>query len=216
MRKRYEPLVAHVNHRADLTYVIGEMIAELDVGPLLRRRRRYAQAATHSRRACSAPSSNRMKRRSTTRSPRSCPAPPGKPSIGSPLTEIGVNVSEGEYIMAVNGQPTNEMGNIYESLVNTVGKQVRLKVSKEPAEKEEPGGRRRADRRRAAALLLQLGAGQHQEGERRHGRQGRLRAHSRHVGQRPERVRQALLSAARARKPSSSTCAAMAAATFRR
>ena len=29
MRKLYEPLVAHVNHRADLTYVIGEMIGEL-------------------------------------------------------------------------------------------------------------------------------------------------------------------------------------------
>ncbi len=32
MRDRYEPLVAHVSHRADLTYVIGEMIAELNVG----------------------------------------------------------------------------------------------------------------------------------------------------------------------------------------
>src|SRR5205807_2506276 len=32
MRKKYEPLVTHVRHRADLTYVIGEMIAELNVG----------------------------------------------------------------------------------------------------------------------------------------------------------------------------------------
>ncbi len=32
MRARYEPLVSHVNHRADLTYVIGEMIGELNVG----------------------------------------------------------------------------------------------------------------------------------------------------------------------------------------
>ena len=32
MRKRYESLVAHVNHRADLTYIIGEMIGELNVG----------------------------------------------------------------------------------------------------------------------------------------------------------------------------------------
>ncbi|MHC4171179.1 MAG: protease, partial [Planctomycetota bacterium] len=32
MRDRYEPLVAHVNHRADLTYVIGELISELNVG----------------------------------------------------------------------------------------------------------------------------------------------------------------------------------------
>jgi anti-anti-sigma factor len=32
MRKKYEPLVAHVNHRADLTYIIGEMIGELNCG----------------------------------------------------------------------------------------------------------------------------------------------------------------------------------------
>ena len=32
IREKYEPLVAHVNHRADLTYVIGEMIGELNAG----------------------------------------------------------------------------------------------------------------------------------------------------------------------------------------
>ena len=32
IRKKYEPLVDHVAHRADLTYVIGEMISELNVG----------------------------------------------------------------------------------------------------------------------------------------------------------------------------------------
>src|SRR5207244_2857371 len=31
-RRKYEPLVAFVNHRADLTYVIGEMISELSIG----------------------------------------------------------------------------------------------------------------------------------------------------------------------------------------
>src|SRR5262249_24068786 len=31
MRQRYEPLLEHVAHRADLTYVIGEMGAELHV-----------------------------------------------------------------------------------------------------------------------------------------------------------------------------------------
>ena len=31
LREQYEPLVAHVAHRSDLNYVIGEMIAELTV-----------------------------------------------------------------------------------------------------------------------------------------------------------------------------------------
>ena len=32
IRKKYEPLVDHVTHRADLTYIIGEMIGELNIG----------------------------------------------------------------------------------------------------------------------------------------------------------------------------------------
>ena len=32
VRKNYEPLVAFVNHRADLTYILGEMIGELSTG----------------------------------------------------------------------------------------------------------------------------------------------------------------------------------------
>ena len=37
--------------------------------------------------------------------------------------------------VAIDDRPTNEMTNIYEALVNTAGKQVRLKVNKEPVEK---------------------------------------------------------------------------------
>ena len=53
----------------------------------------------------------------------------------SPLTEIGVDVHEGDYILSVNGQPTNEMTNIYEALINTADKQVKLKVNSTPNEK---------------------------------------------------------------------------------
>ena len=83
--RSYEPLLAHVNHRADLTYVIGEMIGELNVGPCLRRRRRYAASAAHPRPACSAPSCRRTRRPATTRSTRSSRAPPGtrKPALAA-------------------------------------------------------------------------------------------------------------------------------------
>ena len=42
VRKSYGQLVPYVNHRADLTYIIGEMIGELSTGHTLRRRRRDA------------------------------------------------------------------------------------------------------------------------------------------------------------------------------
>ncbi|MBN2321935.1 MAG: PDZ domain-containing protein, partial [Acidobacteria bacterium] len=50
------------------------------------------------------------------------------------LTAIGVDASEGDFILAVNGEPTDGMQDIYESLVDTVGKQVRLKLNSVPSE----------------------------------------------------------------------------------
>jgi tricorn protease len=50
-------------------------------------------------------------------------------ALRSPLTEVGVDVSEGEYITAVNGRSTREMDDIYSALVNTAGKTVQLTIS---------------------------------------------------------------------------------------
>jgi tricorn protease len=55
-------------------------------------------------------------------------------AVRSPLTEVGVRAGEGDYILAVDGQSTVRMANIYESLLNTVGRQVRLKVNSRPVE----------------------------------------------------------------------------------
>jgi tricorn protease len=134
VRDKYEPLVAHVNHRADLSYVIGEMISELNAShayvgggdlPKVPRIQTGLLGAE-------------LTQDEKTKYYKIAKLLPGNTwdkNLRSPLTELGVNVSEGDYIIAVNGQPTNEMVNIYEALVNTVGKQVRLKVNKTPADK---------------------------------------------------------------------------------
>jgi tricorn protease len=54
--------------------------------------------------------------------------------VKSPLTEIGVNASEGDFILAVDGKPVNKMNNIYESLVNKAGRQVNLTLNNIPSE----------------------------------------------------------------------------------
>ena len=59
-------------------------------------------------------------------------------AVRSPLTDIGVDAREGDYILAVNGTPTNGMKDVYEALVNTVGKQVRLKLNRKA---EDSGSR---------------------------------------------------------------------------
>jgi tricorn protease len=134
VRKKYEPLVAHVRHRADLTYVIGEMISELNVGhayvgggdvPAVPRVPTGLLGAE-------------LKHDPATRYVKIAKILHGASwdrALRSPLAEPGVNVKEGDYIVAVNGQPVNEAANVYELLVNTAGKPVTLKVNDQPTQK---------------------------------------------------------------------------------
>jgi tricorn protease len=131
MRKKYEPLVDHVAHRADLTYVIGEMISELNVGhayigggelPEVRKVQQGLLGAEFKRDAQSG----------FFQIKRILPGENWNPKRRSPLTEVGVNVSTGDWIVAVNGRPTSEVKNINELLVHTAGKPVVLSVSAKP------------------------------------------------------------------------------------
>lgn len=134
IREKYKPLVPYVNHRADLTYIIGEMIGELNAGhtyigggemPKPKRIQTGLLGAQLER----DPQSKYYRITKILRGQN------WDKNARSPLTEIGVNAKEGDYILAVDGKPTNEMTNIYEALVNTVDRQVKLKLNSEPAEK---------------------------------------------------------------------------------
>ncbi len=50
----------------------------------------------------------------------------------SPLTEPGVNAKQGDYLLAVNGHPLKAPTNPYSLFVNTIGKQVTLKLADNP------------------------------------------------------------------------------------
>jgi tricorn protease len=127
MRKRYEPLLAHVRHRADLTFLIGELIGELNIGhayvgggdyPKPERVPLGLLGAKLSRDASGFYKVDRILRGQN-----------WDPKYRSPLTEIGVNVKAGDFIVAVNGKSTKEMTDLYAALVGTAGKQVKLKVN---------------------------------------------------------------------------------------
>jgi len=124
---KYEPLIPHINNRNDLNYIIGEMIGELNIGhayvsggdkPKPERIKTGLLGAELSRHKSGYYQIDRILRgENWTKNTR------------SPLTEVGVDVKEGDFIIAVNGKPTNEMTDIYASLVGTAGKQVELTVS---------------------------------------------------------------------------------------
>ncbi|MFW6205918.1 MAG: PDZ domain-containing protein, partial [Gemmatimonadota bacterium] len=54
------------------------------------------------------------------------------PELRSPLTEPGVDVEAGEYLLAVDGRPIRAPENLYRRFENTAGKQVELTVGPRP------------------------------------------------------------------------------------
>jgi tricorn protease len=131
MKKRYEPLVKYVNHRNDLTYIIGEMIGELNVGHAYAgggERPQFKKIDTGLLGA-------KLEKDAKTGYYLIKKILKGQnwdKSLVSPLTKVGVKVKEGDYIIKLNGHDTAKMKNIFKYLVNTSGKQVKLKVNSTP------------------------------------------------------------------------------------
>lgn len=130
IRRKYEPLIAHVNHRADLTYVIGEMISELNCGhayvgggelPPVTKTPMGLLGAQFER----DPATGFFK------ITKILDGENWDKKGRSPLTEMGVDVKVGDFIVAINGAPASRYKSIQEGLVGTAGKMVALKVNKE-------------------------------------------------------------------------------------
>jgi len=133
MRDKYAALLPFVNHRNDLTYLLGELIAELNSG--------HAYVAGGER-----PETPRVKlgllgaelsRDPTTKAYKIDRILPGEnwdKHARSPLTAIGVNVKAGDYILAVNGTAVSSVPNIYQTLIGTADKQVILRVNSKPSD----------------------------------------------------------------------------------
>lgn len=128
IRAKYEPLLADVGDRSDLNYLIGQMIAELssshayiaggDLGlpdrphvDLLGARFELDAASGRYRVAKILEGENDEER------------------YRSPLTEVGINVREGDYILAINGQPLTAQDNPYRLLRAPEDQLVQLTVN---------------------------------------------------------------------------------------
>ena len=128
VREKYAALVPFVEHRADLSYLIGEMIGELGAGHTyvgggdLPKPRRIKLGLLGAR-ISKDPGSGYFRIDSILKGEN------WQAKNRSPLTEIGVDAREGDYILAVNGKSTAEMPNLYEALVGKAGKQVQLTLN---------------------------------------------------------------------------------------
>ncbi len=133
MRDKYAVLVPFVNHRNDLTYLLGELIAELNNGhtyvgggerPPFEKIKLGLLGAEFSR----DPASRAY------RIDRILPGENWDKHTRSPLTEIGLNIKVGDYLLAINGTPVAKLPNLYDALVGTAEKQVILRVNSKPSD----------------------------------------------------------------------------------
>lgn len=131
VREKYRPFLSHVGHRADLNYLLSEMIGEMVVG------HNYVGGGD---------------------APRTRPVPVGllgadfsvdsgryrfariygglnwEPGLEAPLTQPGVRAGEGDYLLAVNGREVLASENVHSYFLGTAGKQTVLKLNSRPEE----------------------------------------------------------------------------------
>ncbi|MDX1571853.1 MAG: PDZ domain-containing protein [Xanthomonadales bacterium] len=132
VRDKYRPLVEHVAHRADLDYIFGEIAGEMNAGHI------YVQTGDQAgveRKEGGLLGAEFEKADGYFRVARIFPGEPWHAAFRSPLAEPGVEVSVGDYVLAVNGVSSSTVENFYELLENAGGEVVSLTVNDSPRER---------------------------------------------------------------------------------
>ena len=131
LRDRYRPLLEHVAHRSDLNYVIGEMVAELNVS--------HAYIAggdweTPDRPRVALPGAvfELDAAAGRYRIAEIFSGHNEEPRYRAPLTEIGVDASRGDYVLAIDGEELLGSGNPYRVLRHRADRPVRLTLNADP------------------------------------------------------------------------------------
>jgi len=131
LRAQYEPWLDHVAHRSDLNYLISEMIAELAVGHAYIAGGDFAipdrppvalpgavfeldEASNRYRIAAILPGQNEEDR------------------YRSPLTEIGMDIAVGDFVLAIDGHELSGDTSPYELLLHKAERPVELTVNGSP------------------------------------------------------------------------------------
>jgi len=132
IKAKYEKFLPYVGHRDDLNYLFNDMMGELVIG------HNYVGAGDYPEQiavnvgllGADYEISNGMYRFKKIYSGLSW-----NPTFRAPLTQPGITVKEGEYLVAVNGIPVDSKINLYSLFQNTAGKQTRISVNTEAAAK---------------------------------------------------------------------------------
>ena len=129
IERKYEPYLENMASRADLNYLFEEMLGEMTVGhmfvgggdfPEIKKTKVGLLGADY------AIENGRY------RFARVYSGENWNPKLHAPLTQPGVNVAAGEYLLAVQGRELHGSDEIYSLFEETAGKSIVLKVGPNP------------------------------------------------------------------------------------
>lgn len=127
--KKYSPYLRNIASRQDLNYLFAEMLGEMTVGHLGVGGGDLSQVDRIPTGLLGADYSIEKGRY---RFSRIYNGENWNPQFQAPLTQPGVNVNEGEYLLAVDGKEINGNENLFKYFEAKAGKQVRITVGANP------------------------------------------------------------------------------------
>ena len=128
--RRYEPLVEHVRHRADLNYILDQVNGELSIGHSFvggGDMPRVESVPVGLLGADLEADSGRW------RIARIYTTEQWNPGLNAPLDQPGMEIREGDYLLAVEGVELTAAEDPYRAFEGTVGRQLRVHVSSTPS-----------------------------------------------------------------------------------
>ncbi|NIO29878.1 MAG: peptidase S41 [Candidatus Latescibacteria bacterium] len=134
LREQYKPLLEHVGHRSDLNYVMGEMVAELCVSHAYISGGDY-EVPDRPRVALPGARFALDEKSGRYRISKIFKGQNEEDRYRSPLTEIGIDVNVGDYVLAIDGEELTADVNPYQLLMHKSDRPVELTVNREPSMK---------------------------------------------------------------------------------
>ena len=129
IEKKYEPYLANIASRDDLNYLFEEMLGEMTVGHMFVGGGDKPEVKRVSGGLLGADFTIENGRY---RFSRVYSGENWNPSLNAPLTQPGVNVVAGEYLLAVQGREVRPPANLYSFFEETAGKSIVIRVGPDP------------------------------------------------------------------------------------
>lgn len=132
IKEKYAVLLPYAKTRLDLNYIIGEMISEVACGHAYVNPGEMPAAERIPMGLLGA--EIKADKSGYYKIGKILPGAPYSASLRSPLTEPGLDVKEGDYIVAIDGIPTNTVDNIYKLLIGKANVLTELTVNSKATE----------------------------------------------------------------------------------